>query len=822
MYAWVDVGGLYRSDNGGKRWRMLHGSFPRSLTPAVAGVSVDPRNPDRVIALHGDRWFEPDGIIQSNDGGRTWKNRQRIHFFGNGEYRWKGQQIARDPRNPDRLLVSSPVDGLWLSTNNGNTWRSVGQRGYYFHHVQFDRTNPRRMYACATPWNGWAIGGEFRGKGGFFRSDDSGETWQKLPDEAPGEMVQLPGSPHHLVGIFGDREFRISGDGGATWQDFHQGLPRDTAPDLSWQSPGRFQAIAVGPDFLATGSAAGRFYTRRAADSAWQTVSVGKVTERVEGQPWYAAWNGLGYRHFASALASLTIDPRNPRRWFMTDWYAVYESTDVGVNWTLRNDGIETTVIHAFGQFPDDPGRVLMGMADNAHFVSTDGGERWQKRSANSNTRMFAISAALPERVFAITDPPGQSEWRTSVVQVSPDRGETYFLAPARGLPDRTKHSVNSIIADQTRPNRIWVTLSGKIGDGGGLYRSDDAGATFHKDSAGLPESEDLFWGSVWENGPEVARSLDGTMITVSRRTGQVYRRGKDTDAFTRVSVDFPTNAALADTRESQTFWVGGDKGLFRSTDGGQNFTRVFTEPANYIAQDRVRPDRIAVGSAYNGFLSEDGGKTFRPFAAGLPHATNLRVGFGSDRLLAGTGGSGVFWMPLTTAAARPQTAISRPNTEVGNPFDAFWDGQNLLTNAQFENGLEGWAITWTGEGKLSLQHVTDAPRRGTGHLRLRSEGGPAYGSTGQSLPVQHRQLEIAGSARVTGSLTEALVAIQAFRGSEQVAFRVVAVLSDASEWRDFQGGVTLPEGATSVNFTVVLRGQGTIELDNLRVVPKP
>ncbi|HEY9249050.1 MAG TPA: hypothetical protein VIO38_07960, partial [Rariglobus sp.] len=58
LYLSSDVGGLFRSDDNGATWHMLHGSLPADAgNYSVRGVLVDPRNADRVtIATDTGVW----------------------------------------------------------------------------------------------------------------------------------------------------------------------------------------------------------------------------------------------------------------------------------------------------------------------------------------------------------------------------------------------------------------------------------------------------------------------------------------------------------------------------------------------------------------------------------------------------------------------------------------------------------------------------------------------------------------------------------------------------------------------------------------------
>ncbi|MGH7770243.1 MAG: WD40/YVTN/BNR-like repeat-containing protein, partial [Candidatus Binatia bacterium] len=65
LYAGVRGGGLYRSDDAGKRWRRLGEG---ALSDKVRTLALDPSNPKFVYV-----GTEPAALWKSDDEGKTWK-----------------------------------------------------------------------------------------------------------------------------------------------------------------------------------------------------------------------------------------------------------------------------------------------------------------------------------------------------------------------------------------------------------------------------------------------------------------------------------------------------------------------------------------------------------------------------------------------------------------------------------------------------------------------------------------------------------------------------------------------------------------------------
>ncbi len=100
-------GGLYRSDDGGVTWQLiLRDDF-------VAGLAVDPRDPDVVYAGLTDHPYHDesagDGVVMTRDGGRSWTslNTERLTCR-------QVNCIALDPADPDRLYLGTGGNAAFI------------------------------------------------------------------------------------------------------------------------------------------------------------------------------------------------------------------------------------------------------------------------------------------------------------------------------------------------------------------------------------------------------------------------------------------------------------------------------------------------------------------------------------------------------------------------------------------------------------------------------------------------------------------------------------------------------------------------------------
>lgn len=296
--------------------------------------------------------------------------------------------------------------------------------------------------------------------------------------------------------------------------------------------------------------------------------------------------------------------------------------------------------VAAIAVSPIDDRVIYVGAATGGLWKSSDGGYTWKAimdTVAVNSIGAVEVSAAAPHLVWVGT---GEANARNSMgvgrgVWRSLDGGDSWTHV---GL-ERSEH-IEAILAHPRDPKVAWVSAMGPAwsdGEDRGIFKTIDGGATWRKvlyvdeTTGGFelvmdPSNPEHLLASTWEFRREpwfMDSGGEGSGIWKSWDGGETWARLTEKDGLPagilgRVGLAFATNDpnvvyALVEATKSA---------LLRSSDGGESWTSVNTEPnvndrAFYYSRIYVDPTNENRVYRVSGDLSrsDDGGRTFRVIA---------------------------------------------------------------------------------------------------------------------------------------------------------------------------------------------------------------
>jgi photosystem II stability/assembly factor-like uncharacterized protein len=449
VYAAMGKHGVFASSDGGSHWHAVGNSARNGETTAIA---VDPLHARTVYAATNA------GIVASYDGGRSWHVlNATIRRHEHGLEHWDEQVTALlvDPRSSRTLYASTRCAGVFKTTDGGGRW-SPANTGLkpgcpWAYSLALDPQAPRTIYA-ADPTRG------------LFKSVDGGTRWLVRNDGLSLAWISSvavdPRSPETVYAATGPLGLFKTADGGTHWQSLSTGLesvygvavdPSDhrhvliSGYDPRDRSPGSNTVIAESTDAGRTWSEAGlggrgvSAIAIRGQTAFAGTYNGDGVFGSVDGG---RSWRALGPPGavYVQALAVASNDSSVVYAGATGKSRGVYKSTDGGHSWRRLAPDVD---VNAIVLDSGDPSTVYVATigGEGAIFESTDGGATWQPENSGLRWRVKARNGKWVTQTLAVT----------------------------------------ALAVDPAHPSTLYAAT-----DERGVFRSTDAGGTWHPFNEGL------------------------------------------------------------------------------------------------------------------------------------------------------------------------------------------------------------------------------------------------------------------------------------------------------------------------------------------------
>lgn len=536
------------------------------------------------------------------------------------------RELERAPSDP-QILYAATWGDVYKSIDGGVTWQSLG-------------VGEGSSEVAVHPQNSSIVlaGTDF---GKLARSIDGGATWavQRPPfllGRPPVLGLEIdPSAPDTAYALFAGADFSApivkTVDGGVTWTEASVGLELQEDPPIYR----RVTALALHPQDPSI------LYT---------LDDFGQLYQSVDGAEAWARVPNIGMNQ--SGAATLEIDPSDTSYFFAGLFTGgVYRSDDGGIHWTRSNEGLAAAFTQDFAfpsaerpimygatlrgiyrsdnraesWFPVNGGisdwamaTVLVDPSDGQHlhaggaigvFETMDGGTTWNPRTQGMEHRFVShlvVDRSDPSTVLAAT--------RSGVLHRSTDGGATWPLIRVEGL---FSGFIGSLAAAPSEPSRIYLGASSKR-----VFRSSDGGVSW---TEVLPAGRDFNLVqalAVHPSDPQtVVAGLGGSTgrVLLSSDGGISWSSG--------IGLPFgPVHSVAFDRQNPSILYAGHDFGIYKSTDGGANWSQLPAWlPENSFQRLELTVDprsssTLYVATEFVGlFRSMDGGESWQAIDEGLP-----------------------------------------------------------------------------------------------------------------------------------------------------------------------------------------------------------
>ena len=600
---------LLRSGNGGSSWKQLIRGLDTSYPFTSIAVAPDFHlNKTLFVSTGGN------GIYKSTDAGNSWTSvskglkSPRIHLLA----------ISPSFRD-DHIVLATDSEGRILKTQNrGRSWYSV-----------IDNSTPVTAVVFAKGLNGrFILAGDQAGR--LIRSIDLGESWKTelvMPESGGINCIAAaPDIARDKILMFGTANSGIfrSTDGGRNFSQSNNGLS-----DLSVQS------IVFSPNFKKDSTVYAScwhqaVFVSNDKGSTWKPFDYGLTTHEQAEEP----------KYFSPQFRDLKIID--------------------------RNNGQQTILLAGF----------------DGLFKSADGGKSWTELETESADWIFGLS----------TSPVIDSDFLIGVSTFAPG----VYLARNSAL----EWSIQNFGLPSQRTGKI--EFSPDYRQDQTLFSFIDEGRHFlfltpdfnHWQSVKLVDKQPLSWKIRILNYLN-RKGLPDWLTT------RYLSKAEKSRLWMRGGPAFPHSIVFSpDFRSSRTLYVATERrGMFKSADAGKTFTRIFSAPLEsrslLISPLFTNDQTLFVAGRDKGiFKSEDAGLHWRSINRGLKflarwqklsadswqkqgelrrssHYYNINLAispdFGNDQTLFAYGGFGLyssnnageFWKPanIETPSERKQVS---------------------------------------------------------------------------------------------------------------------------------------------------------------------
>ncbi|MBQ4820603.1 glycoside hydrolase [Aquimarina sp. MMG016] len=667
-YVGSPNGGLWKTINAGSNWTPMTDNLPRL---GVSAIAVDHNNSNIVYIATGDDDADQTptiGVMKSLDGGVTWNQTGlNVNTLGNIT---QLHELFIDPNNSNKLVCATS-DGVFTSSDAGATW-SQTLNGNNIKDLRLKPGDASVVYAVSLT--------------AFFRSADGGGSFTQVTNGVPTNTFRMvidvtPANPNYV--------YIFSSDGADNRQ---HGIYRSTDSGQSFTTREVDSYTLIGNGQVWYNMAMGVSDTN--ADEIYVGVmDVWKSTNG--GQSWTKLnrWDRLTEAYTHADIHSIRV--ANGKVFVASDG-GIYSSEDNGVNFTPHYQDLQIGEFFNVAVAKGNPDNIAGGLQDNGGFgVGVNGEYRAYHPGDGVNS---LITPADDNTYYGFIQNGGRL-----YISNRADGFDTWISKPGGA------------------GNGVWVTpLSAD--SNGEVYAAWD---NLFKLNRTNESWEQVGAWNGYTNVLEIAPSDPNRIVSSSHQNLRVSSDGGQTLDFNTNVVGNSITSIEIHQDNADIMWITTDgdyanKGIFKTTDGGYNWTNitgnfpVATEyPAEIVHQGNHPLNPIYVSTDLGVYRLDDSSPDWEPFMTGLPNTKieDLEINLTNNTLTAGTYGRGIWRTSIPVQLLNDDvaiTAITSPNNSsrgcgsVVPQIRVRSNGENEITTIDITYTIDsGTANNYTWNGSL-------------------------------------------------------------------------------------------------------------------------
>ncbi len=612
--------GIYRSDDGGKTWRNLG----LKNSEHIGRIAIDPKDSNVVyVAAQGPLWGPGGdrGLFKTTDGGKTWKNVLNI------SENTGVTDVVIDTNDPNTVYAASyqrrrhmftlidggPESAIYKSTDAGATWNKL--------RAGLPTVDIGRIGLALSPVDSNVIYATVEAgdrKGGIFRSNDRGGSWERRNEFDAGAMyyARIVADPKDVDRIYVMNVFlMVSDDGGRTLRRLGERSKHVDNHEI-WVDPANTDHYLVGCD--------GGVYESYDRGTNWHFKANLPVTQFYDittdnSTPFYNVYGGTQDNYSFGGPART----RSASGIVNSDWFV-----------TQGGDGFRSQVD------PEDPNTIYAELQNGTL-------ARFDKRTG----QRLGIQPQVGRN-----EDPLRWNWDAPFIISPHSHTRLYFAADKLFRTDDRGESWKVISGQLSRAlDRDRLPVMGKIWSMDAVAKNQST--AFYGNASALAESQK-------KDGLIYVGTDDG-LIQITEDGGRNWRKVEKVGDVPELSY---VSRIVTSNHDANTVYVAFENHqnadfkpyLFKSTDAGRTWTSIKGNlPANWpvwsIAEDHVNPNLLFAGTEYGLFFTIDGGQKWIQLKGGLPtiQIRDIAIQRRENDLVLGTFGRGIYildnYTPLRT-----------------------------------------------------------------------------------------------------------------------------------------------------------------------------